>query len=216
MAFEFNPRDKIGNYSQGIIGQSVIIGLPSSASAIPSFVIGTTTTERANISSTLPGLTVTDGDLIQKAARNGGQYNLQFIISESPNINSQQIAKVSKAVQQISNVARTLLNSAPSFVPNLSGINTSYVATQLTTLRNMKDFFQPILALNLFMPLSSFSIGSNFLSSYWYIQNLDFAKGEAERGVIVNISLKEVLERRVIGISSVKQTLMNLATEILN
>lgn len=214
MAFEFNPRDKIGNYSQGIVGQSVIIGLPSNASAIPSFVIGTTTTERASISSTLPGLTVTDGDLIQKAARNGGVYNLQFIISESPNLNSQQIAKVSKAVQQISNVARTLLNPAPSFVPNLSGINTSYVATQLTTLRNMKDFFQPILAVNLFMPLSSFSIGSNFLNSYWYIQNLDFMKGEAERGIVVNITLKEVIERR--AFSSAKQILMNLATEILN
>lgn len=214
MAFEINPRGKIGSFSQGIIGQSVIVGLPSSASAIPSFVIGTTTIERAKISSTLPGLTVTDGDLIQKAARNGGTYNFNFIISETPNVTSQQIAKVSKAVQQISNVARTLLNPAPSFIPNLSGINTSYVATQLTTLRNMKDFFQPILALNLFMPLSSFSIGSNFLSSYWYIDNVDFSKGMSERGIEVSISLKEVIERR--SFSSGKQILMNLATEILN
>ena len=141
MAFEFNPKEKIGNYSQGIIGQSVIIGLPSNARAIPNFVIGTTTWERAGISSTLPGLTVTDGDLIQKSARNGGAFSFQFIISETPNVSSQQIARVSKAVQQISNVARTLLNPAPSFIPNLSGINTSFVATQLTTLSNMKDFF---------------------------------------------------------------------------
>lgn len=215
MAFEFNPREKIGNYSQGIIGQSVIIGLPSNASAIPTFVIGTTTWEKANISSTLPGLTVTDGDLIQKAARNGGTYSFHLVISETPNLSSQQIAKVTKAVQQISNVARTLLNPAPSFVPNLSGINTSYIVTQLTTLRNMKDYFQPVLALNLFMPISSLSIGSNFLNSFWYIQNLDFSKaGGGERGIEVIVTLKEVLERR--AFSSPKQILMNLATEILN
>lgn len=216
MAFEFNPKEKLGNYSQGVLGQSIIIGLPSNASLIPSFVIGTTTVERASMSNTLPGLTVTDGDLIQKSARNGGNYNITLIISETPNVSSQQIAKVSKAVQQISNVARTLLNPAPSFIPNLSGINTSYIATQLTTLRNMKDFFQPILALNLFMPLSSFSIGSNFLNSFWYIERVSIVKEESARGMVVDIALKEILERRSFSTKNVKQILMNLATEILN
>lgn len=214
MAFEFNPRGKLGETSSGLLEQSIIIGLPSESNPIPNFVIGTTTTERASISSTLPGMTVTDGDLVQKSARNGGRYTFQLIISETPNITNQQTAKVSKAVQQISNVAKTLLNPATSGIPNLSGVNTSYIATQLTTLRNMKDNFQPILALNLYMPLSSFSIGNNFLSSYWYIENIDFNKGEAERGVLITINLKELIERR--SFSSVKRVLANLATEILN
>jgi hypothetical protein len=214
MSFEFNPHSKVGSYSQGVIGQSVIIGLPSMASAIPNYVIGTTTTENANISSSIVGLPITDGDLIQKAARNSGTYTLKLILSETPNTSSQQIAKVSKAVQQISNVARTLLNPSPSFVPNLSGISSSFIVTQLTALRNMKDFFQPILALNLFMPISSFSVGNNNLNSFWYIEKISFDKEEAARGVIVNLSLKEVVERR--SFSSVSQTLMNLATEILN
>ena len=214
MPFTFNPQSKIGSYSQGIIGQSVIIGLPSMASNIPNFVIGTTTTENAGISSSIPGLPITDGDMIQKAARNGGSYTVKLILSETPHLNSQQVAKVSKAVQQISNVARTLLTSAPSGIPNLSGINSSYIVTQITSLRNMKDFFQPILALNLFMPLSSFSIGNNFLNSFWYIERITFDKGEAERGVMVSITLKELIERR--SFASVSQTLMNLATEVLN
>ena len=159
-------------------------------------------------------MTVTDGDLVQKSARNGGKYSFELIISETPNITNQQTAKVSQAVQQISNVAKTLLNPATSGIPNLSGVNTSYIATQLTTLRNMKDNFQPILALNLFMPLSSFSIGNNFLTSYWYIENMDFDKGMADRGIIVRISLKELIERR--SFTSVKRTLANLATELLN
>ena len=78
----------------------------------------------------------------------------------------------------------------------------------------MKDNFQPILALNLFMPLSSFSIGNNFLTSYWYIETMDFDKAMAERGIIVRISLKELIERR--SFTSVKRTLANLATELLN
>jgi hypothetical protein len=159
-------------------------------------------------------MTVTDGDLVQKSARNGGKYNFQLIISEEPNVSNQQTAKVSQAVQQISNVAKTLLNPPTSFVPNLSGVNTSYIASQITALRNMKDDFQPILALNLYMPLSSFSIGNNFLTSYWYIENLSFQKGESERGFIVNVGLKELLEKR--SFTSVRRILSNLATEILN
>ena len=214
MAFEFNPRGKLGDTANGLIEQSIIIGLPSESNPIPNYVIGTTTTEKASISSTLPGMTVTDGDLVQKSARNGGKYSFELIISETPNITNQQTAKVSQAVQQISNVAKTLLNPATNGIPNLSGVNTSYIATQLTTLRNMKDNFQPILALNLFMPLSSFSIGNNFLTSYWYIENMDFDKGMADRGIIVRISLKELIERR--SFTSVKRTLANLATELLN
>ena len=214
MAFSFDPKGKVSDYSQGLIGQSIIIGLPSIASYIPTFVIGTTTTERATISSTLPGMTVTDGDLVQKSARNGGRYTFQIIISETPNVSSQQIAKVSKAVQQVANLARTLLNPAPSNIPNLSGINTNQIASQLTTLRNMKDYFQPVLALNLFMPLSSFSIGSNNLTSYWYIENIEFNKGEAERGVQVSVTLKELIQRR--AFSDVNRILSNLATELLN
>ena len=64
------------------------------------------------------------------------------------------------------------------------------------------------------MPLSCFSIGNNFLNSYWYIDRLDFTKNEAMRGVEVTISLKEVIERR--SFTNAKQVLMNLATEILN
>ena len=214
MAFEFNPRGKLGDTANGLITQSVIIGLPSESNPIPNYVIGTTTTENANVSSTLPGMTITDGDLVQKSARNGGKYTFKLIISETPNITNQQTAKISQAVQQISNVAKTLLNPATSGIPNLSGVNTSVIASQLTTLRNMKDNFQPILALNLYMPLSSFSIGNNFLTSYWYIENMSFDKGEAERGIQVSISLKELVERR--SFTSVKRVLANLATEILN
>lgn len=215
MGFTFDPKSKIGNYSQGIIGQSILIGLPSNASLIPNFIIGTSTTENARISNTMPGLTVTDGDLIQKSARNGGSYSFKFIVSATPNVSDQQTKRVIKAVQQISNVARTLLNPAPKGIPNLSGINTSYIATQITALRNMKDFFQPVIALNLYMPLSSFSIGSNFLNSFWYIESASFDKGESLQGFSINISLKEVIERRSFHLGE-KQILMNLATEILN
>ena len=214
MAFDFNPRSKVSGYSQGLIGQSIIIGLPSNASLIPSFVIGTTTDETANTSNSLPGMPITDGDLVQKSARNGGSYAFKLVLSETPNVTKEQYNKVLKSVQQISNLARTLLNPAPSYVPNLSGITTGYFASQLTTLQNMKDYFQPILALNLFMPLSSFSIRSNFLNSFWYIERLNFPRIGGDRGVVVDVSLKEVVERR--SFSSPKQILMNLATEIFN
>lgn len=206
----FDPQSQLGGLSKGVTGLPVLIGLPSKVNPVPGFVIGVSTTEHARTSSQITGMPITDGDLVMKSARNPGSYTFQFVISSSPNVKNQQIVKITKIVQQIANVANTLLGGGP---PNLTGASSNFVASSLLTLRNMKDGFQPIFALNFFMPLSAFSIGSSYLASSWYIESLDFEKAEAEQGVIATITLKELLNKTKTGGAST--IIQNLANQLL-
>lgn len=205
----FNPQNQLGAASQGITGLPVIIGLPSSVDPVPHFVVGVTTRERANTSSMLTGMPITDGDLVMKSARNPGNYTFDLVLSETPATKSQQVESITRTVQQIANVASTLFSGSS---PSLSGLTAGVVASQLISLRNMKDAFQPIFALNLFTPLSALSISSSYLESTWYIESMVMQKEEAERGLIVTITLKELLSKKDFGISSI---IRNLANELL-
>jgi len=212
--FAVNPSSMLGGLSQGLTGLPIIVGLPSFQSPVPNFVVGVTTEERANTSNTLPGLQLSSGDLFLKSARNAGEYTFKMVISETPNINSTLIKQVSQALQQISTLANTYAVYG-GVIPNLSGISSNFAVAQIQTLNSIKDGFQPILALNLFMPLGSFSTRNPFLTSQWYIKDLYFEKGEAERGVIANITLKEVLVKRDATTITYKNIAKNLANELL-
>lgn len=210
--FTFDPQASLGAASQGLTGLPVIVGLPSSVNPVPSFVIGVSTVEHARTSSLITGLQITDGDLVMKSARNAGSFDLDFIIGEVPAANSQQVAQTAKLIQQIANVANTLYGGSVT-APNFTGASSSFVTSQLISLRNMKDGFQPIFAVNLYMPLSAFSIGSSYLNSSWFIEDLDFSKGESERGVTVKIRLKEVLNKTETG--GPASIIANLANQLL-
>src|SRR5262245_58561303 len=106
--FNFDPQASLGSASQGLTGLPVIVGLPSYVNPVPGFVVGVSTIERAQTSSTMPGLQITDGDLSMKSARNGGVYTFDFIIGTTPAVKSEQIANLTKAIQQISRIANTL------------------------------------------------------------------------------------------------------------
>lgn len=211
MAFEFNPQATLGNASQGLTKLPVIIGLPSYVNPVPAFVVGVSTRESANTSTTLPGLQITDGDLAMKAARNSGSFSFQFIIGETPAVSSAEVANITKAIQQISRVANTVLGGG-SPLTSLASVTTSFVATQIQTLNSIKDGMQPIFALNLFMPLNVFSSQTQDLVSAWYIERMSFNKDEAERGVIVDITLKELLQKSSTG--SALSVIKNVANSL--
>lgn len=210
----FDPAAKLGSASQGITKLPVIIGLPSAVNPVPNFVIGVTTTEKADTDNQITGLPITDGDLVLKSARNPGNYNFQFILSETPNVSKQQVAQISKIVQTIANVANTVYGTRSlSNLTGLAGLSAGWVTTQIKTLQNMKDGFQPIFALNLYMPLGALSIGGGFMQSSWFIQSLHYDKAEAERGVVINISLRELLSKNNPG--SASGIIQNLANQLL-
>jgi hypothetical protein len=212
--FAVNPGAMLGGISQGLTGLPIIVGLPSFQAPVPNFVLGVTTEEKGSSSNQFPGLQLSAGDLFLKSARNAGEYTFKMIISETPNINSQLIQKVSQAMQQISTIASTFAVYG-GVIPNISGISSNFAVAQIQTLNSIKDGFQPILALNLFMPLGAFSTRNPFLSSQWYIKDLYFEKGEAERGAIATITLKELIVKRDATSFTYKNIAKNLANELI-
>jgi hypothetical protein len=208
----FDPQNQLGTVSQGITGLPVLISLPSRVNPFPGFVIGVSTSEDAQTSSQITGMPITDGDLTMKSARAPGSFRFDLVISETPAATSQQVVQITKVVQQIANVASSIFGGSVT-APNLSGVSSSFVTSQLVTLQNMKDGFQPIFALNLYMPLNAFSIRSSYLSSSWYIERLSFNKREAERGVVATITLKELLNKTASG--GPGAVVENLANQLL-
>jgi hypothetical protein len=214
MSFAINPGNLLGGVSQGITGLPIIIGLPSFQAPVPNFVLGVTTEEKGQTSNTLPGLQLSGGDLFLKSARNAGKYTFKMAISETPNINSRLVQNVSQALQQISTIASTFAVYG-GVIPNISGISSNFAVAQIQTLNSIKDGFQPILGLNLYMPLGAYSTRNPFLTSQWFIEDLFFEKGEAERGVVATITLKEVLSKRDATSFTYKNIAKNLANELI-
>lgn len=211
MSFTLDPQGMLGTSSKGITGLPIVIGLPSPQAPVPNFVIGVTTEEGATTSNTLPGLQITAGDVFMKGARNGGEFTFTIILSETQNVKSQKIANITKTLQQISTIASTFMAAGGGVLPNISGITSNFAVSQLGALQSMKDGFQPILALNLYMPLSSISTRNPNLSSNWLISNIRPTKAEAERGFVVEVTLKELLLKRSSGPS-----LISIATNLAN
>lgn len=212
MSFTFDPQASLGAASQGLTGLPVIFGLPSRTNPFPNFVIGVTQAERARGRSQITGMQITDGDLALKSARSPGVFTFELVLSTTPNVKNQQIVQMTKIVQQLSNVASALFAGSLT-APNLSGAVGNILTSQIRTLQSMKDGMQPIFALNLFMPLSAFSINSSYLSSSWYIEDLNYHKAAAEQGTIVEITLKELLSKTASG--SPSTVVENLANQLL-
>lgn len=211
MAFSLDPAALIGNAIQGLIGQPVIIGLPSTTAKIPNFVIGIVPEEQINMSVTLPPFQLSAGDLFLKSAVNPGSYTMKFILSQDPMLSNSQIATVATMLQQFTGILNSIANFG-AVLPNLSGVSSNYAVSQLATLRTMKNNAQPILLLNAFITLGSISQNSPYLSSNWYIETVDATRMEAEGGGEVTIKLKELLTKRGTGILG---NVANFANEII-
>lgn len=214
MSFRFNPQAQLGNAAKGLTGLPLIVGLPSPQSIIPNFALGMTTEESSKTSNTMPGMQISSGDLFLKSARDPGTYTVKMAISENPNVKSETIQNIAKALQQISSIANTLAVFGGGTVPNISGITTNFAVSQINSLRAIKDGFQPVLALNLYMPLSSFSTINPNLSSAWYIEEISYEKGESEAGVVATITFKELLMKRDSSYT-VLNILKNIANELI-
>lgn len=199
----------------GVIGLPIIIGLPSNQAPIPNFAIGVTTEENARTSMSMPGLPLSAGDLFMKSARNNGEYTFKIALSETPNVKSEQIKKISMLLQKISTVVSSfMVFGGAGVLPGLGGITTNFAVAQLNALHAIKDGCQPLLMLNFYMPLETFSTNNPYLYSLWYIVGIDSPKLEAEGGMLVTVTLREQLVPRTFTLA-VYNIVKNLANEYI-
>jgi len=207
-----DPVQFLGSQLEGVIGAPIIIGLPSKQSPIPNFVIGIIPEESAAASVTLSSLQMTAGDLFMKSAINGSEKTITFVMTQDSLLPYSWITQVTTVIQNITGILNAIGGGG---FPNLSGVSSNYITSQLSTLRNIKNNSQPVMLLNSFMSLGSIGQNNNNLSSNWYIEDYRIIKEESEGGCIVQIKFKELLSKRDSSLS-VKSLITNFANEIVS
>ena len=195
MPISIDPSDLIGSAVSDIVKASIIIGMPSPVAPIPNFILATIPTEQSQSSATLPSLQLTAGDYLQKVAVNSGTYQMTIVLSDYDPLPEPWLSSVATALQQLSNVGNTIANFG-SVLPNLSSVTTNFVKSQLSVLHSMKNNGQPIIIINSYINLGTLSQTSPFLQSNWYIESINVNREESEGGVLVDLSLKELLTKR--------------------
>lgn len=193
-----DPMTFLGSQLEGLIGAPIIIGLPSLIAPIPNFVIGIIPEEYASGSVTLSSLQTSAGDLFLKSAVNGSEKTISFVISQDSLLPENWLSDVLTVIQNLTGVLNSIGGGG---LPNLSGVSSNYITSQLSALRNIKNGNQPVMLLN--TPISFGSIGqnNNNLSSNWYIEDYRIIREEAEGGVIMQIKFKELLTKRDISLT---------------
>ncbi len=210
MAFSVDPQTLGGGLVESItnITMPIIVGMSSDIAPVPNFIIAVIPNEEASGSTELSSLQLNPGNLLLKSAVNPGQYRISIALSDQVNFPSAWFQYVATALQQISAVSNSIANYG-AILPNISGISANFVASQLSTLFAMKNGMQPIMILNSYILLGSISQTSPYLTSNWYIDNIDILKEEAEGGLVVQVSLKELLTK-----GNVLQSAVNAVSNI--
>lgn len=204
-----DPQNLIGNAVSNLVKTSIILGLPSPIAPVPNFVLATINTESAQGSVTLPGLQLTAGDYLMKVAINPGTYSFTLILSDYDPLPAPWLTAMTTALQQLSNLANQAANFG-SVLPNLSSVSANHVSSQLAVLYSMKNNAQPILILNSYITLGSLSQTNPYLQSNWYIEMINPAREEAEGGLVVDITVKELLTKRDASLTT-KNIISNIA-----
>jgi len=190
--FSLDPSRFLGQSIANSLGAQIIVGLPNDNSPIPQIVLGFLQEENGESSVSIATRTIPQGSIFQKVAKNPGFFDFNFIISANDFQVQNLLPVLSTSLSAISGLSNQFA-SFGAIVPNFSGITGDFVLSQINTLNSIMDNAQPVLLLNSYLSLQSLSQKSAWLESFWLISNIKPAHKNSEGGVIVQISLEEVL-----------------------
>ena len=205
MSIKLDQRFLTGAVANEIVRTSVIIGMTSPISKIPRFVLATIPEEQSQSSVDIASMQVSAGDLLQKVAVNSSRAAFTVILSDRDNFPAAWGRAVVSTIQQISNITNQIIDQG-AIIPNLSNVSGDFAGSQLATLIEMKNNAQPIYILNSYMNLSNIAQSSPHLQSQWYIESINATKGEAQGGMLVDISIREMITKRDASLTAVNLT----------
>lgn len=216
-AFNFDPKEMIGGLIANVIQSSIIVGMPSATAKVPNFVFCEIIDESIRTSVSLPSLQIASGDLSSKAVVDSGEYKIKIVLSDDANFPAGWMNIVSLALSNITDVANQLIDSG-GVLPNFSATTTNYVMSQIGVLTAMKNNMQPITILQAYVNLGSIGQNSPFLSSSWYISNIAGVAEEADQGLALDVTLKELLSPRAgqFGLGSIMGQIKALSGELIS
>jgi len=193
--FSLNPANLITNAITSMINSAIIVGMPCQSAQVPLFCLCEFPEETIHSSVTLPGAMTQAGEMKTRSVIQSSTVELSLAISEHDGKNSD----IFKAVQIALTAIAEIINSIASYgaiLPNLSGLTTGYVASQISSLVQMKNDMQPIMILSSYFSLGVLQQGTPYLSSSWYIEDIEASHEGGKDGVIIKLRIKELFSPR--------------------
>lgn len=213
MAFSLNPATLITNAVTSLVNSAVLIGMPCVGAPTPLFCLCEFPEETIHGAVTLPGALTQAGEMKTRSVIQPSSIDLTLAITENDGKNSD----IFKTVQTALSAIAVLINSISSYgsiLPNLSGLTTGYVSSNISSLFQIKNNMQPVMLLSNYFSLGILQQNTAYLSSSWYIEEIESMHEGGKNGVTLNLKLKEQFTPR--NVSSVKGKIAAIASETIS
>jgi hypothetical protein len=190
MSFSLNPATLVTNAITSLVNSAVIIGMPCQGAPVPLFCLCEVPEETMRASVTLPGALTQAGEMKTRSVIQPSTMELSLAMSEHDGKNNE----IFKIVQTALTAIAVIINSIASYgaiLPNLSALTSGYIASQISSLVQMKNNMQPIIVLSNYFSLGVLQQGTPYLSSAWYIEDIEASHEGGKDGTIIKIKIKE-------------------------
>ena len=214
MSVTINPLSLLSGAVTRLVDSSVIVGMPSSSTPIPLFVLCEIPTEKVSSSARLPGAVMQTGELRARTVINASTFECDVVVSDIPMDDKAELYRV---IQVILGDAALLVNSLATYgavLPNLSGIETGFVSSCISVLNQMKNNGMSIMILGNYFSLGAVQQTTPYLLSGWYLESIEPQEHKGgEAGTVIHLKLKEQFTPMP---SSILGMIMAIASETLS
>lgn len=190
MAYTLDPAKLVTDAITSLVNSAVIIGMPATNAPVPLFCLCEIPEERVHGSVMLPGALTQAGEMKTRAVINPSEFEFSAVMAEHDSKNSDTFKTVQTALTAIA----ALINSVATYgavLPNLSAIATGYVASQISSLTQIKNNMMPVMILSSYFSLGVMQQGTAYLTSAWYIEDFYATHQGGKDGTVINIKLRE-------------------------
>ena len=211
--FSLNPATLVTNAITSLVNSAVIIGMPCKGAPVPLFCLCEIPEENMRGAVKLPGALTQVGEMKTRSVILPSTFEFSAAMSEHDGKNPELFKVVQTALTAIA----VLINSYASYgaiLPNLSGLTTGYVASQISALNQMKNNMQPIMILSGYFSLGVIQQATAYLSSSWYIEEIEAGHQGGEDGTVIKIKLREQFTPR--NISTLAGAASAIAGEVIS
>lgn len=188
--FSLNPATLITNAVTSLVNSAVLIGMPTQGAPVPLFCLCEFPEETIHGAVTLPGALTQAGEMKTRSVIQPSSVDLSLAIVEHDSKNPE----IFKAVQVALSAIAVLINEIASYgaiLPNLTGLTTGYVASQISSLFQIKNNMQPVMVLSSYFSLGILQQNTSYLSSSWFIEEIEAMHEGGKDGTIIKLKLKE-------------------------
>ena len=211
--FSLNPATLITNAVTSLVNSAVIIGMPCINAPVPLFCLCEVPDETMHAAVTLPGALTQAGEMKTRSVIQPSSMNLSLAMTEHDSKNPDIFKKIQISLTAIAAIINAVANYG-AILPNLSALTTGYVASQISSLIQIKNNMMPIMILSNYFSLGVLQQGTPYLSSEWFIEEIEASHEGGKDGIVIKLKIKEQFTPR--NVSTLAGKVAAIAGEVIS